>query len=252
MNGIETWREYRRTGSPELRQQLIINYLPLVKYLAGRLAVKLPPCASQEDMESYGVFGLMEAIEKYDPEQGTRFEAYAYSRVLGAMIDEVRKLNWVPRTLMQKLQEVNTTREKLERRQQGPVTSELLAAEMGISVEELRRIAVHFDRVNMISVDETLTAGDGERMRRGDLLEDRTSPDPLEIIEKKEGQRLLAEAITRLPERDRTVLALYYQEGLTLREIGQVLDISESRVCQLHTRALGKLREQLTAHDVAV
>ncbi|HUW66294.1 MAG TPA: FliA/WhiG family RNA polymerase sigma factor, partial [Spirochaetia bacterium] len=252
MIDTETWREYRLTGDSNIRQQLIIHYLPLVKYLAGRLAVKLPPCASQEDMEGYGVFGLMEAIEKYDPEKGTRFEAYAYSRVLGAMIDELRKLNWVPRTLMQKMQELNAAREKLERKHQGPVTSDLLASEMGIPLEDLRRIAVHFDRVNVISVDETLTAADGERLRRGDLLEDRTSPDPLEIIEKKEGQRHLSEAIDRLPERDKTVLGLYYQEGLTLREIGQVLDISESRVCQLHTRALAKLREYLTAHDVAV
>lgn len=252
MIGMETWREYRRTGDAALRQELIINYLPLVKYLAGRLAVKLPPCASQEDMESYGVFGLMDAIEKYDPEQGTRFEAYAYSRVLGAMIDELRKLNWVPRTLIQKMQELNDVREKLERKHQGQVTQELLAAEMGITVDELRRIAIHFERANMVSVDEMLTGADGERMRRGDLLEDRTSPDPLEFIEKKDGEAHLVEAIEHLPERDKTVLALYYQEGLTLREIGQVLDISESRVCQLHTRALAKLRERLTAQDVAV
>ncbi|MDA8335204.1 MAG: FliA/WhiG family RNA polymerase sigma factor [Peptococcaceae bacterium] len=252
MIDIETWREYRRTRDADLRQELIINYLPLVKYLAGRLAVKLPPCTNQEDMESYGVFGLMEAIDKYDPEQGTRFEAYAYSRVLGAMIDEVRKLNWVPRTLMQKMQEVNVAREKVERKHHGPVTGEMLAAEMGITLEELRRITVHFDRLNLMSMDETLIGADGERLRRGDLLEDRTSPDPLEIIERKEGQRILGDAISRLPERDRTVLALYYQEGLTLREIGHVLDISESRVCQLHTRALAKLREFLATREVAV
>jgi len=252
MIDIDTWREYRRNRDESLRQELIIKYLPLVKYLAGRLAVKLPPGINQEDMESYGVFGLMEAIDKYDPEQGTRFEAYAYSRVLGAMIDELRKLNWVPRTLMQKMQEVNTARERLERRHQGPVSADMLAAELGISQEELRRIAINFERLNVMSIDETLTVADGERLRRGDLLEDRTSPDPLEIIERKEGQRLLAESITRLPERDRTVLALYYQDGLTLREIGQVLDISESRVCQLHTRAIAKLREFLIAREVAV
>lgn len=239
------WREYRCSRDEKLKHELILAHLPLVKYLAGRLAVKLPPFIGQEDLESYGVFGLLEAVEKYNPDFGSSFKAYAYSRIRGAMIDEIRKLNWIPRTMWQKIQHMNSTRERLQKEMGENATNEALAGAMGITLPELHKLAGQANLLSLSSLDETVQVAEGELMRWGDMIQDPGSPDPLDIIEREEGKRLLVEAVEGLPEKDRTVLALYYQEGLTLKEIGKVLEVSESRVCQLHTRALNRLRNKL-------
>lgn len=241
----EIWREYRQSRDAELKNEIVLAHLPLVKYLAGRLAVKLPSFIGQEDLESYGVFGLLEAVEKFNPDLGVSFKAYAYNRIRGAMIDEIRKLNWIPRTLWQKIQHLNATREKLQKELGEQVASDALARAMGITVTELYKLEGQVNLLSLSSLDETVSIGDGERVRWGDMIQDSDSPDPLDVIEKEESKRLLIKAIEELPEKDRTVLALYYQEELTLKEIGKVLDVSESRVCQLHTRALNRLRGKL-------
>lgn len=241
----EIWREYRQSRDAELKNEIVLAHLPLVKYLAGRLAVKLPSFIGQEDLESYGVFGLLEAVEKFNPDLGVSFKAYAYNRIRGAMIDEIRKLNWIPRTLWQKIQHLNATREKLQKELGEQVTSDALARAMGITVTELYKLEGQVNLLSLSSLDETVSIGDGERVRWGDMIQDSDSPDPLDVIEKEESKRLLIKATEELPEKDRTVLALYYQEELTLKEIGKVLDVSESRVCQLHTRALNRLRGKL-------
>jgi len=241
----ELWREYRHTRDAELKNEIVLAHLSLVKYLAGRLVVKLPTFVGQEDLESYGIFGLLEAVEKFNPDLGVSFKAYAYSRIRGAMIDEIRKLNWIPRTSWQKIQFLNTTRERLQKEYGQQVTNEALAEAMGISVQELYKLEGQINLLSLSSLDETVPVADGERVRWGDMIQDPESPDPLDMIEKEESRRLLVEAIEELPEKDRTVLALYYQEELTLKEIGKVLDVSESRVCQLHTRALNRLRSKL-------
>jgi RNA polymerase sigma factor for flagellar operon FliA len=241
----EIWRKYRQSRDAELKNEIVLAHLPLVKYLAGRLAVKLPSFIGQEDLESYGVFGLLEAVEKFNPDLGVSFKAYAYNRIRGAMIDEIRKLNWIPRTLWQKIQHLNATREKLQKELGEQVTSDALARAMGITVTELYKLEGQVNLLSLSSLDETVSIGDGERVRWGDMIQDSDSPDPLDVIEKEESKRLLIKAIEELPEKDRTVLALYYQEELTLKEIGKVLDVSESRVCQLHTRALNRLRGKL-------
>jgi len=239
------WREYRNTKDARLKNEIVLAHLSLVKYLAGRLAVKLPAFVGQEDLESYGIFGLLEAVEKYNPDLGVTFKAYAYSRIRGAMIDEIRKLNWIPRTLWQKIQFLNTTREKMQKELGERVPNTTLAEAMGITVAELYKLEGQINLLSLSSLDETVAVADGERVRWGDMIHDPESPDPLDLIEKEESRRLLVEAIEELPEKDRTVLALYYQEELTLKEIGKVLDVSESRVCQLHTRALNRLRGKL-------
>jgi len=241
----EIWREYRQSRDAELKNEIVLAHLPLVKYLAGRLAVKLPSFIGQEDLESYGVFGLLEAVEKFNPDLGVSFKAYAYNRIRGAMIDEIRKLNWIPRTLWQKIQHLNATREKLQKELGEQVASDALARAMGITVTELYKLEGQVNLLSLSSLDETVSIGDGERVRWGDMIQDSDSPDPLDVIEKEESKRLLIKATEELPEKDRTVLALYYQEELTLKEIGKVLDVSESRVCQLHTRALNRLRGKL-------
>jgi len=241
----EIWRKYSQSRDAELKNEIVLAHLPLVKYLAGRLAVKLPSFIGQEDLESYGVFGLLEAVEKFNPDLGVSFKAYAYNRIRGAMIDEIRKLNWIPRTLWQKIQHLNATREKLQKELGEQVASDALARAMGITVTELYKLEGQVNLLSLSSLDETVSIGDGERVRWGDMIQDSDSPDPLDVIEKEESKRLLIKAIEELPEKDRTVLALYYQEELTLKEIGKVLDVSESRVCQLHTRALNRLRGKL-------
>ncbi|MEW6771529.1 MAG: FliA/WhiG family RNA polymerase sigma factor [Bacillota bacterium] len=242
----EAWREYKNGKSDAVRQELILKYLPLVKQLAGRLAVRLPPWISQEDLESAGVFGLMAAIERFDPDHGTDFEAYAYRRVRGAMLDEVRRLTWLPRSLWQRMQEVNAVREELEKKSGQRPTNEELAGRLGISTNELARISSYFQALSPTSLEETVNTSNGSQLSWGDLIEDPLSPDPLEMLSQAEDHRLLEEAITRLDEKLKLVLALYYQEKLTLKEIGQVLKVSESRVCQLHAKAIRKLREILS------
>ena len=246
------WREYRRSRDEKIKHELVLAHLSLVKYLAGRLAIKLPPFIGQEDLESYGIFGLLEAVEKYNPDLGASFKAYAYSRIRGAMIDEIRKLNWIPRTMWQKIQHLNTTREKLQKELGDNLTNENLAEAMGIKVSDLHKLVGQANLLSISSLDETVPVAGGEMVRWGDLIQDPASPDPLDIIEGEEGRRLLVDAINELPEKDLTVLSLYYQEGLTLKEIGKVLEVSESRVCQLHTRALNRLRNKLEQAELVV
>lgn len=241
----EIWREYRRTRKEDLKDELVLAHLSLVKFLAGRLAIKLPPHIDQEDLESYGVFGLIDAVEKFNPDIGASFNAYAYNRIRGAMIDEIRKLNWIPRTLWHKIQHLNETRERLQKEMGENVNDETVSSAMGITLPELNKLARQASLMSFSSLDETVNSADGELMRWGDMIHDPGSPDPLDIIEKEERKRLLEEAITGLGDKDRLVLSLYYQEGLTLKEIGRVLEVSESRVCQLHTRALNRLRARL-------
>lgn len=244
MDTARLWQQYVSQRDASAREKLILHYLPLVKTIAGRLAVKIPYFMQVEDLESCGVMGLIEAVDKFDPEQGVAFETFAYHRVRGAMYDELRRQNWVPRTLWQRQQAVKAAREKLE--QQGQqVAEQSLAQEAGITVEELRQLARLSNASHIYSLDEELYNQEGDAVRRAELLEDDHSPDPLAIIDELADKEMLADAIKTLKERDRLVLALYYQEELTLKEIGTILEVSESRVCQLHSRVIKKLRKIL-------
>ncbi|MTI80174.1 MAG: FliA/WhiG family RNA polymerase sigma factor [Firmicutes bacterium] len=238
------WEDYLGQKSEEKKEKLILRYLPLVKNIAGRLAVKIPHFMQQDDLESCGVLGLMEAVDKFDPSVGVNFETFAYQRVRGAMIDELRRQNWVPRTIWQKHQAVKLTREKLEQDGQA-VTEELLARSAGMSLDELRQITNQSNAVQMQSLDEDIYGKDGDVSRRGDMVEDINSPNPLDFISEQEDKVLLAQAIEKLRDRDKLVLSLYYKEELTLKEIGAVMEVSESRVCQLHSKAIKKLREMI-------
>lgn len=244
-NEMELWREYKSTKNQQIRDKLVMAYLKVVKYLAGRLSIRLPACMSQDDLESCGVLGLLEAIDRFDPEMGRDFESYAYSRVRGAMLDEIRRVNWVPRTVWHKLQELKEARFRLESAGNCTITEENLAREMGVSVTEVRRLNTHFHRVFSLSLDEMVTASAGETVRFGDMVHDESSLDPLDVVVEEDNYRLLEEALSCLDDKDQLVFALYYQEGLTLKEIGKVMGISESRVCQVHSRALDRLRAKI-------
>lgn len=241
----QVWEKFINRRDEDARQKLILHHLPLVKHLAGRVAVKLPSFIQREDLEGYGVIGLMEALDKYDPSMGNNFDSYAYHRIRGAMLDEVRRQNWLPRTAWQKFQALRSTRERLESELGEAVSDDVVAQEMGITVDELHQLVFNGNKMYLQSLDEEVFGHDGSAISKLDMLEDINSPDPLNVVEEAENKKLLAEAINTLGERDQLILSLYYSEGLTLKEIGQVLEVSESRVCQLHTQVMKKLRKTL-------
>lgn len=242
------WRSYKETGDARLREQLILHYSPLVKYVAGRVGVGLPANVEQADFVSSGVFGLIDAIEKFDIERAIKFETYAISRIRGAIIDELRALDWIPRSVRQKAKAVERTYATLEARLRRTPHEPEVAAEMGIAIEELHAIFSQLSLANVVALDELLhPAGEsGDRLSLMDTLEDTGADNPVEVAEDRELRRLLATAVNTLPEREKTVVTLYYYEGLTLAEIGQVLGVTESRVSQIHTKSVIQLRAKLS------
>jgi RNA polymerase sigma factor FliA len=246
---LQAWDEYKQTGSTDARDTLILNFSPLVKYVAGRVAVGLPANVEQADLISYGIFGLIDAIEKYEPSRGIKFETYAISRIRGAIIDELRAIDWVPRSVRFKAREVEKAYVQLENTLKRPPSDAEIAKEMGISTDDLAAIYTQLSTVSLVALDEMMSV-DGERGDKLSLvetLEDTRAPSPLESVESEEMKEILAESINKLPEREKIVITLYYYEGMTLAQIGQVLGVTESRVCQMHTKAVlgmrGKINE---------
>ncbi|KJS54424.1 RNA polymerase sigma70 [Streptomyces rubellomurinus subsp. indigoferus] len=244
----ELWRAYKATGDPRLREQLILHYSPLVKYVAGRVGVGLPANVEQADFVSSGVFGLIDAIEKFDVDRAIKFETYAISRIRGAIIDELRALDWIPRSVRQKAKAVERTYATLEARLRRTPHDPEVAAEMGIAIEDLHAIFSQLSLANVVALDELLhpVGEGGDRLSLMDTLEDHGADNPVEVAEDRELRRLLAQAVNTLPEREKTVVTLYYYEGLTLAEIGQVLGVTESRVSQIHTKSVLQLRAKLS------
>lgn len=245
------WAEYKTEPSKTLRERLIVQYSPLVKYVAGRVSAGLPQNIDQADLVSYGVFGLIDAIEKFEPARGFRFETYAISRIKGAIMDELRSIDWVPRSVRAKARTIESAIIKLEAVHHRSPTDSELAEELDLSADQLQRSLSQISFVGMAALDELLTAGSdrGESMTLGDTIAD-TEDGPLAIFESAELKERLRDAVARLPERERTVLGLYYYEGMTLAQIGEVLGVTESRICQIHTRAVLQLRGRLSAGDV--
>ena len=241
------WREYKDTKDEKLRERLILHYSPLVKYVAGRVGVGLPPNIEQADLVSYGIFGLIDAIEKFDLERAIKFETYAISRIKGAIIDELRSIDWIPRSVRYKAREVEKAYAALEAKLHRSPTEAEVAEELGIKLEELHTIFSQVSFVNVVALDELLSAGNekGDKLSLVDTLEDTKAEDPVQAFETEETKYLLAKAINTLPEREKIVVTLYYYEGLTLAEIGQVLGVTESRICQMHTKAVLQLRGKL-------
>jgi RNA polymerase sigma factor FliA len=243
----ELWREFKETADQRLRERLILHYSPLVKYVAGRVGVGLPPNIEQADLVSYGIFGLIDAIEKFDISRAIKFETYAISRIKGAIIDELRAIDWIPRSVRYKAREVEKAYAALEGRLHRTPTEGEVATELGISLDDLHTIFSQVSFVNVIALDELLNVGGerGDKMSLVDTLEDTKAEDPVAAFETEETKYLLARAINTLPEREKIVVTLYYYEGLILAEIGQVLGVTESRICQMHTKAVLQLRGKL-------
>jgi RNA polymerase sigma factor for flagellar operon FliA len=248
---VALWERYKATAEPTARERLILQYSPLVKYVAGRVSVGLPATIEQADLVSYGMFGLIDAIEKFDLEKGVKFETYAIARIKGAIIDELRSIDWIPRSVRSKARDVEKALTALEGRLRRTPSESELAEELGLPIKDLRQTLTQVSLVSLVALDESFSSEDSERQALVDTLQDPKAADPEASYEDVEQRALLAEALNRMTEREKTVIVLYYYEGMTLAQIGQVLGVTESRVCQLHTKAVLGLRAKMaerTAH----
>jgi len=239
------WDEFKQTGAAAARERLILHYAPLVKYVASRVATGLPASVEHSDLVSYGMFGLIDAIEKFEPARGNKFETYAIPRIKGAIIDELRAMDWVPRSVRFKAREIEKAYADLESMLKRAPTEHEVAERLGVSLSELHEVISQISFVSVLALDELLSVGSdrGEQISLLDTLADR-SVDPTTGLEGQETRGMLAAAINSLSEREKIVVTLYYFEGLTLAEIGEVLGVTESRVCQIHTKAVGQLRHR--------
>ncbi|MGE5654463.1 MAG: FliA/WhiG family RNA polymerase sigma factor [Bacillota bacterium] len=241
------WHRFKQSGDPQAKETLILAYAPLVKYVVGRVAIGLPTYVDADDLFSYGIFGLLDAIERFEVERGIKFETYALTRIRGSIWDGVRLADWVPRSVRQKARDLERTFHSLEQRLGRAATDAEMAHMLGLTDHEYGALLTEVSGATMLSLDETLRTDGESQIRLGETLVDHAAPSPDAEVLMADEQQELAEAILHLPERERLVLTLYYYEGLTLKEIGAVLDVSESRVCQLHTKAIARLRAKMNA-----
>ena len=249
----EMWADYADAPHDKVvRDRLVLHYAPLVKYVAGRVGTGLPSHVDVADLVQCGIFGLVDAIERFEPDRGRKFEVYAMQRIRGAILDELRSQDWVPRSVRSRAREIERAIERRESREQRTCSDSEIADELGMGTGELRSTYGQIAMTSVAALDELVAAGRSHAAGGGsgapslaDSLPDADAEDPVAAMESSETRRLLADAIGGLAERDRTIVGLYYFENLTLAEIGKVLGVTESRVCQLHTRAVLRLRARL-------
>jgi RNA polymerase sigma factor for flagellar operon FliA len=243
----ELWRRYKSDGDNKIRERLVVAYSPLVKYVAGRTAAGLPPHVEEADLISYGLVGLISAIERFDLSRDIKFETYAIMRIKGAIIDELRSMDWVPRSVRARAREVERANAKLENALQRAPTDQEIADELQITVDELNESLLAISHSSMVALDELWSVSDssGDQVSLMDTIEDPNAPDPARSLDVGDLKDRIADSIAKLPEREKLVIALYYYENLTLREIGEVLGVTESRVSQMHTKAVLRLRSRM-------
>lgn len=234
------WSDYARTKSPEIREQLILEYAPLVKLVAGRLSVYLGYNVEYEDLCSYGIFGLIDAIDKFDSMKEVKFETYASLRIRGSILDQIRKMDWIPRTIRQRQRQIDSVMKEIEATKGRPATDEEIAAGLGVSIDEYTDMQSQMKITGVVSLDEFMETGAEVPNEQSTQYRFAT---PEEALDKEELKQKLVEALALLTEKEQKVVTLYYYEDLTLKEIANVLEVSESRVSQLHTKALGKMKK---------
>ncbi|MDR1315592.1 MAG: RNA polymerase sigma factor WhiG [Spirochaetales bacterium] len=241
------WRKFKKNKDSAIRDTFVRQYAPLVKYVAGKIAVSMPHNVEFDDLVGFGVFGLFDAINKFDPDKHVKFKTYAVTRIRGAIFDELRSIDWVPRSVRQKSREVEDTMRHLESSLGRAATDEELANAMGVSIKELGKTLLKISTTSMMSLSDMWSSGeDNDKISIGDSIESPRSMNPEAIVEKEEIKQVIIRTIDELPEKEKKVLVLYYYEDLTLKEIGKVLEVTESRVSQLHTKAIIRLRSKLT------
>ncbi len=243
------WTKFVKDKNSELRGELISVYAPLVRFVVGRLGIPPTSLLESEDLVSYGMIGLINAIDRFDPSRGVRFEAFASARIRGAVIDQLRSLNWLPRSAISRVRQIESALAVLEQKLGRPAKEKEVAEEIGVSTDRYRQILLEMNS-SVLSLDAPLgsPSQDDEVTSLSELLEDQTAPGPVEQAEQQELTEMLSAAIKGLPEREKLLLALYYQQELTMKEISKILSVSESRVCQLHMQAVMRLRGSLSAY----
>ncbi|MFH1624590.1 MAG: FliA/WhiG family RNA polymerase sigma factor [Pseudomonadota bacterium] len=242
---LKQWEQGSRKIDPSLRDELILEYAPLIKYIAGRMAVRLPPNIEVNDLINSGIIGLIDAIEKFDPKRGVKFRTYAEFRIKGAILDELRSLDWVPRSIRQKIHKLEQAYVKLEQKLGRAASEEEVAGMLGVKIEELHDMMNKASGINLINLEELGYSSERGREKVVDFFIKGYSKDPSLELRVKEIEAVIAKAINELPKKQRLVISLYYYEELTMKEIGMVLGITESRVSQIHTEAIIQLRGKL-------
>ncbi|MDR2607152.1 MAG: RNA polymerase sigma factor WhiG [Treponema sp.] len=241
------WLEYRRTKDQKIRETFVIQYSPLVKFVAGKVAVGMPHNVEFDDLVGFGSIGLLDAIDKYDPDRGVKFKTYAVTRIRGAIFDELRQIDWVPRSVRKKAKELEETVANLESQMGRIATDQEIASSMGLDDEEYSKTVMKISATSIVSLNEVWSGVDeNEKNSIGDTIESPISLHPDVMVEKEEIRRVIIDAIRELPEKEKQILVLYWYEDLTLKEIGEVMKVTESRVSQLHSKAMLRLRAKLT------
>lgn len=250
----ELWIRYLedKEKNKALRDTLIIQYISLVKYVVGRIRVNLPSSICTDDLAGYGVEGLIDAINKYRLDKGAKFETYALTRIRGAIIDKVRSQDWVPRVVKQRLKLVQKATQELSDKLGRAPTAEELAEALETTPDKIQEIVADAHKISVLSLYEKKDLSNADSTELIDTIRDNNATTPMEQLEQKDSKKELERALARLPERERVILALYYHENMTMKEIGESIDVSESRVCQLHAQAIMKLRNILTHNTPAL
>jgi RNA polymerase sigma factor FliA len=242
---LKNLKDYRCTVDPKVKDEIVIEYAPLIKYIAQKIAARLPSNIELDDLISCGVIGLMDAIQKFDPTRDNKFKTYAEFRVRGAILDELRAQDWVPRSIREKAKLVERAYAKLESNLGRPAIDEEMCKELNLTQEEFYDLLNKAKSVSLLNIDDSTTFNRGDKKLMAGLMEDSRSNNPFSAVSYKDARDKIKEGIMSLPEKQRLVLSLYYYEDLNLKEIGQVLTVTESRVSQLHTQAIMKLRAKL-------
>ena len=243
----DLWEEFKKTKSPSIREKFIRQYMPLVKYVAGKVAVGMPSNVEFDDLVGYGQFGLLDAINKYDTSKNVKFKTYAVTRIRGAIFDELRQIDWVPRSVRQKSRDIEDAIATLESRLGRTASNAEIAESLNMTEEDYNRTVMKVSGTSILSLNDVWYAGDdNDNMSIGNNIEAPSSLNPDIMAEREAVKKVIAEAINELPEKEKMVIVLYYHEDLTFKEIGEVLEVSESRISQLHTKANLRLRAKLT------
>ncbi|MFQ5513040.1 MAG: FliA/WhiG family RNA polymerase sigma factor [Myxococcota bacterium] len=240
----EAWEAHGAVPS-ELKEKIVLEHTPLIRYIVNRIAVRLPSHIDLEDLHNTGVIGLMDAIDKYDPEKNCKFKTYAEFRIKGAILDQLRSLDWVPRSIRQKSRRLDQAYSAVEQRLGRSASESEVAHSLGLELEEFHELINQVKGISMVNLDELRAGSDSDQPAFGDIFEDVKAENPFASLKSRELRQAVADCIGELPEKERLVISLYYYEDLNMKEIGSVLGITESRVCQIHTKAVGRLHSKL-------
>jgi len=255
---VDLWQRYKKYGDMSAREELVKKYIHLVKYVCNRIVSDTGGKESEllrgsvvdkDDLHSSGVLGLLDAIEKFDPDRGVKFITYAIPRIRGSVIDELRSIDWIPRTLRKRIHDLEQAYYELESKLLRPATESEIREKMDVSREELDTILLAANRTCVLSLEEELSFADMSEAPREETIEDKNVVDSREQLELNEVTEILADAVASLPEKERLVTAMYYYDEMTFKEIGEVLNLTESRICQLHTSAMMRLKARLKDHQ---